>query len=313
MVPWIAAHDGPTIAEVCARFGVTERELLADLDLLFVCGLYPFTPDALIEVDVEGGRVWVRFAEYFRQPLRLTAPEGLALLSAGAALLAMPGADQDGALARAVEKLGSVLGVGAGESVDVELAPVPDEVLGTVQLASRDHRRLELEYYSFGRDVVSTRVVEPWRVFNAEGQWYLSAWCQRAEGERLFRADRIRRATALDQTFDPPPPRPTPALYTGRPDDQVVVLDLASEARWVAERYPNEGIEARPDGVLRVTLRVSEPAWLERLLLRAGPDAALVEGDRTAGPGAAGRVLARYRAGDRPAGGGRRTTTGSVS
>jgi proteasome accessory factor C len=102
-------------------------------------------------------------------------------------------------------------------------------------------------------------------------------------------------------------------LYTGRPDDPVVVLDLAPAARWVAERYPNEGIEARPDGFLRVTLRISEQAWLERLLLRAGPDAALVEGDGAAGPSAAGRVLARYRAGNRPAGGGTRTTTGSVS
>ncbi|MDQ1377721.1 MAG: proteasome accessory factor, partial [Acidimicrobiaceae bacterium] len=79
VVPWVAARDGPTIAEVCERFEVTEQDLLDDLDLLFLCGVYPFTPDSLIEVDVADGRVWIRFADYFRRPLRLTAPEGLAL------------------------------------------------------------------------------------------------------------------------------------------------------------------------------------------------------------------------------------------
>jgi len=102
IVPWVAARDGPEIAEVCRRFGITQRELLADLDLLFVCGVYPFTPDVLIDVDIADGRVWIRFADYFRRPLRLTPPEGLALIGAGAALLGVPGADPDGALARAL-------------------------------------------------------------------------------------------------------------------------------------------------------------------------------------------------------------------
>src|SRR4030081_4075000 len=104
IVPWIAAQDGPPIADVCRRFGVTERQLLADLELLFLCGVYPFTPDVLIEVDIAEGRVWIRFAEYFRRPLRLTPPEGLALMGAGATLLGVPGADPDGALARGLAK-----------------------------------------------------------------------------------------------------------------------------------------------------------------------------------------------------------------
>jgi proteasome accessory factor C len=298
MVPWIASHDGPAVTEVCQRFGVTERELLADLELLFLCGLYPFTPDTLIEVDVEDGRVWIRFAEFFRQPLRLTPLEGLALFSAGTALLALPGADPDGALARALEKLGSVLGVDAGETVEVELGPAPAGVLDAVRAATGEHRRLELEYYSFGRDAVATRVVEPWRVFNAQGNWYLSAWCQQAEGERLFRVDRIRRVVTLTETFEAPPERPAPPTYTGRPEDPVITLDLAPGARWVAERYPNEGIEERPDGGLRLILRVSERAWLERLLVSAGPEVVVVDGDDGMAAEAATRVLARYRAQD---------------
>ena len=88
LVPWVVAHDGPTIAEVCQRFGLTEDELISELDLVWCCGVHPFTPDSLIEVSTEDGRVWINYADWFDRPLRLTPEEGLALVAAGAALLA---------------------------------------------------------------------------------------------------------------------------------------------------------------------------------------------------------------------------------
>jgi proteasome accessory factor C len=311
IVPWVAARDGPRIDDVCRRFRLTERELLADLELLFLCGVYPFTPDVLIEVDVADGRVWIRYADYFRRPLRLTAPEGLALMGAGSALLAVPGADPDGALARALAKLSTVLGVGAEDAVDVELGPVEPGLLDLVRTATGERRRLELDYYSFGRDDRSTRVVEPWRVFNAHGQWYLSAWCRQAGAERLFRVDRIGRATALDQTFDPPEPAPEPCVFRAADTDPVVVLDVNPGARWVAEQYPNEGVVERPEGTLRVCIRVGERGWLERVLLRAGPDVTVVDGDAGLAPAAAERILARY--GQFPSLPHRSSPTGSVT
>lgn len=294
IVPWVAANDGPAIAEVCRRFEITERELLADLELLFLCGVYPFTPDVLIEVDIADGRVWLHFADYFRRPLRLTGPEGLALMSAGSALLGVPGADADGALARALAKLETVLGVGASDALDVELGPVAPGLLTTLQDAAADRRRIEVDYYSFGRDDRTTRVVEPWRVFNTHGQWYLAGWCLQADAERLFRVDRISHLEVLDETFEPPAEPPDGRVFHHTDEDRLVVLDLSPPARWVAENYPNEGVTEQPDGTLRVRLRVSEQAWLERLLLRVGPDATMVEGDRGLGPAAAARVLARY-------------------
>jgi proteasome accessory factor C len=295
IVPWVAAQDGPELAEVCRRFGITERELLADLDLLFVCGVYPFTPDVLIDVDIADGRVWIRFADYFRRPLRLTPPEGLALIGAGAALLGVPGADPDGALARALDKLAGVLGLGADDAIEVELGPVKPEILKSVQDAAARRCRVELDYYSFGRDERSTRVVEPWRVFNTQGNWYLAGFCRQAGGERLFRVDRISRVVVLDDEFDAPAKGPPAVVFHGGPLDEVIILDLKSDARWVAEQYPNEGVVERPNGHLRVTLRISERAWLERLLLRAGSDASLIAGDPTIRSEAAHRILARYR------------------
>src|SRR3712207_5954129 len=132
LVPWVAAHDGPTVEEVCQRFGCTEDELVADLDLLWMCGLPPYTPDQLIDVDVSDGRVWIRYAEYFARPLRLTPSEGLALLAAGTALLGDDGASDD-PLARALAKLAGVLGVEVDEALDVELGDASADVLATLR------------------------------------------------------------------------------------------------------------------------------------------------------------------------------------
>lgn len=307
IVPWVVAHDGPTIKEVCQRFAISERDLLADLDLLFMCGVYPFTPDALIEVDIEDGRVWIRFAEWFRRPLRLTPAEALALVAAARAVLAVAaasdaelaaltptGASEESALARALAKLEMVIGTGGDEGLDVELGDAPAEVLGVLQRAVAQRHKAQIEYYSFGRDETGARVVQPWRVFSSEGQWYMQAWCEKAGGERLFRVDRVRCATLLQEPFQPPPASGLPRIYQARDEDPVVVLDLNPQARWIAERYPNEGVQDRGSGVLRVTVRASSKAWLERLLLRAGPDVKVVSGAEGVVEAAAGRLLARY-------------------
>lgn len=297
LVPWVAGQDGPGIGEVCTRFACTKDELIEDIGQLPVCGVHPFTPDVLIEATIEDGRVWIRYADWFTRPLRLTPAEGLALVATGTTLLAVPGVDQEGPLARGLAKLATVLGVDPDEAVGVELGAAPPEVLAALQEASAAGRQVEIEYYSFGRDVWARRVIDPHQVFSSAGQWYVAAWCHLAGADRVFRIDRTRSAAVLDAAFETRPPGPSqPAVFTPGPDDPVFVLDLAPGARWVAEEYPVEAVEDRPDGARRVRLRVSERAWLERLLLGLGPLATVVEGDADLAPAAAARVLARYRA-----------------
>jgi len=295
LVPWVAAHDGPLVSDVCARFGCTEAELVSDLELLFLCGLHPYTPDMLIDVDVADGRVWIRYADYFSRPLRLTPAEGLALLAAGTSLLGGPLSGDPGPLARGLTKLAAALGVDAEESVDVSLGPAPPETLRSLSDAVAGHRQVELEYYAFGRDQWTRRIVDPYAVFSAGGQWYLSAFCHAVHDERLFRVDRVRSAVTLASHFDAPTEKPELTVYRARPDDPRVTLELAPAARWVVEQYPTEAVTEADEGRLRVTLAVSERAWLERLLLRLGPAAHVVGGDDDVAATAACRLLGRYR------------------
>lgn len=295
VVPWVAARDGPRLEEVAARFGCRQEELLDDLQLLFMCGLYPYTPDVLIDVDVADGRVWIRYADYFSRPLRLTPAEGLALLAAGRTLLATPGADPEGPLQRGLAKLAAALGVDAEQAVEISLGAAPEGVMEVLRSAVEQRRQVEMEYYAFGRDQWTRRTVDPYSVFSAGGQWYLSAWCHLVEDERLFRVDRIRSAVASPSTFSPPARPPELSVYRPRPDDPRVVIELQPEEAWVPEQYPVERVERLDGGTIRVTLAASQRAWLERLLLRLGASARVVAGGEGVAEAAACRILQRYR------------------
>ena len=295
LVPWILANPGATIAELAARFEVSELELERDLELLPMCGLPPYTADRLIDVSVIDGGVEIRLAEYFERPLRLTPAEGLALLVAGRALLGVPGSDTEGPLATALAKLDEALGASGQLAVDVG---VSDHLARLQDAVGRDER-VEIDYYSFARDEMTTRVVDPWRVFHAFGTWYLAAWCHRAEAERMFRVDRVRAVRATGERFDPGSRRDEDTrdlVYRPSPDDPRVTLRLAPSAEWVVESHPHEQATRRRDGSWEVVLAVSEPAWLERLLLALGPDARVVAPPAmtTLGRDAAARLRRRY-------------------
>jgi proteasome accessory factor C len=308
VVPWIVANPGRRVTEVAERFGLTEAELLADLNVVFLVGLPPYSPDALVDVEIDDeGRVFIRLADFFSRPLRLTPEQGLALLASSDALLSIPGTDPAGALARALDKLGSALGFGPDDALDVHLGSADGSVLDQLQEAVTNPVEVELTYYSYGRDERSTRVVDPWRVFAEGGAWYLQGWCQRARGERVFRVDRIEDLTVTDRLSRHRPPAGASGggVFQPGPDDPRVVLRLAPEAAWVADAYPVTVLERHPDGRQDVEVVVTAVPWLERLLIRVGPGLEIIgrdgleEAEQLASR-AASRILARYRSSARP-------------
>ena len=176
-------------------------------------------------------------------------------------------------------------------------APAPG-TLEVLRTAVAERRQVEIDYYSYGRDERTVRVIDPLRVSSEQGHWYVLGYCHRAGGERLFRIDRIHGVKQLDTTFDARTPLAL-GLYNAEPDDPRVVIDVDPEDGWVRTEYPVEQVEDLPSGGWRVTLPVSAVPWLERLLLRLGKGGAVVAtgGDvpADAARAAAQRVLSRYR------------------
>jgi proteasome accessory factor C len=295
MLPWVIANPGATVDEVCERFGYSPKDLIADLDLVFVCGLPGYGPGDLMVAYVEDDEVVVDMADYFARPLRLTPAEGLGLLAAGMALISSGQAPAS--LEHAVEKLGGALSPDGGELLSVDLAGEP-ELVAMLRTAAAQGRVVDLVYVSLGKGETKTRSVEPWSVASTLGNWYLSAFCRSAGGERIFRVDRIRDARVTDETFVPPEnPPPVEVRYLPGEDDVRATIRLAKRAQWVAEYYPIEVVEDDADGLV-IRFSAGDVAVIARLLLRLGDAAELVEG---AGVAEAledlrRRILGRYSA-----------------
>jgi proteasome accessory factor C len=300
IVPYIVRHPGVAMEEVSKLFDVPEGALAEDLNLLFLTGLPPYTPADLIEVEMEGGRVWIRMAEHFARPVRLTRAEALALYLRGSELLGAPGLPEAEALRSALDKLAGSLGPEALGRLQVEVGQAPAEEathLEAVREAASRRQSLELDYYSASRDEVTTRRIDPEQVFSAIGNWYVVAWDDRSDAERLFRVDRIRAARPTGDTFEPRGLLGQGReLYTPSGEDIRVRLRVGPGARWIAEYYAVEEASER-SGSLEVTLPTKDLAWMAKLVLRLGGQAEIVEPEelRDLVRRTAGETLALYR------------------
>lgn len=278
LVPYVLRNNGATVDEVSERFGITRTELVADLNLLFMCGLPGYGPGDLIEAYIDGDQVWIRMADYFARPMRLTPAEGLMLYAGGQALAAVSGPDP--ALERAMEQLSKALTPGALERVSVGLE-TPKE-LAVVKEALESKRRLHLVYQSQSKDEVTERDVDPWALLLSEGRWYLLGYCHRVKDERIFRVDRMRSVLRLEEAAQIPDDfdlSQYDSVYFESENALTVTLDIAPRANWVCDYYPLLSQEPLDDGWIRIRLKAGGVAWLERLLLRLGPEARIIEPD----------------------------------
>ncbi len=296
IIPWVASKPGVHLDEIAERFDYPREHLEADLlEVVQFVGVYPFTPDTMIEVSLDDDQVWIRYADWFARPLKLTGEQAISLLAAGKSVLAMSG-EESGPLLGGLTKLGAALGVDQG--LEIRLGSAPEEMVDLLRTAITEQRVVELDYYVFGRDERTHRAIEPERFFADEGKWYVSAHCRMADDERVFRVDRIVAADLTEETFERRGTQ-SPGSFTPRESDPRIVLEVTANASWVAQQYPNEGVVELDDGGARITLAVTAVPWLERLLVRLGSDARIIDGTEQVGENmlatTAARILERYR------------------
>lgn len=293
MLPWIMERGEVPVAEVAERFGTTEAEVIADLERASMCGLPPFEPGDLIDLFVDDGVVHAGPPRFFTRPLRLTTPEGFALLVAGRAALQLPGADPEGPLARALDKLAAGLGA-AGVEIDLPRPELVDVLVAAVE----DRARLRVRYWSARSDAASDRVIDPLAVFTDRGLWYVIVDDHASGEERTFRIDRIDATERTGEHFEGRQVSPPAAdAWFASADLPRVTLRLEPDGMWLTERYPTDSVDVLPEGAARAVLPVTSEAWLARLLVRAGR-AAQVEAPevwRDLRRSTAARLLERYR------------------
>ncbi|SMO68499.1 helix-turn-helix transcriptional regulator [Propioniciclava tarda] len=281
LVPYLQQHPDADVRVTAALFNTTPRQLVADLKVLWYCGLPGGLPGDLIEIDMDAvelhGRIRLSNAGFLARPVRFTLDEAMSLAVALRALLELGDSGLKTAVQSALVKLEAVIGTEA--RVGVRLAGGEDETRDALAAALARGVAVRLDYHGPSRGVATRPLVDPERIVVRDGYAYLDAWSHERGAWRSFRLDRIVAVTPTDRPVSDhgAPPSPAGGWLDHRQDAVEVTLELAPEARWVTEYHPIRSAVIKPDGVVSVTLLVADPAWLRRLLLRLGPAVLRVE------------------------------------
>lgn len=280
MVPYFQANPRVHRAKAATDLGVTEEQLVDDLNLLFVSGLPGHYPDDLIDfVDIDADHIEVTFSAGLDHPLGLTSPEATGLLMALRALTDIPGVVEPEAARSAIAKIEAAAGAATADQPEAvaavdEPAPAESDAAAAVRQAVTDRRALSIDYYAASHDTLTTRMVDPIRVVLIGNHSYLEGWCREAEGVRLFRFDRIVDTTVLDEPSSPPEPAVTAptdmSLFTADPGLPAATLLVAPTAAWMFEYYPMRVLNERPDGTCEAAMTYASDDWMTRLLLGLG-------------------------------------------
>ncbi|NLY75056.1 MAG: WYL domain-containing protein [Firmicutes bacterium] len=203
MILVIQTYPGKSTKELSRICGVSERQCFRDLRVLQDSGI-PIYHD-------QGYRVMERFR---LKDISFTLDEALALLygvklaERQRGLFRVPANLKHKLLSLLPKNLGDEieniherLEVSHGQTADYE---AKGELFRAINQAIKNNRILRMKYYSFARDELTFREVEPYQLVFSEGFWYLVAYCHQREAVRLFRVDRIEYLEETGAFFELP-------------------------------------------------------------------------------------------------------------
>jgi proteasome accessory factor C len=284
LIPHLADGEPHSFDEVASRAGIDRAAILGDIESISERFEAPggFVEGLQIYVDADNLTV---VPNHFLRPMRLTRSELLALELGLAMIRGERPPDEHGAIDGARERLRKVIARLPDEQFaeDCRLASLSSagdlEHLRLLRDAFRTRRKVRLGYRKGSDEQASTRVVCPYGIVFAGSMWYAVAFCERSEGLRVFRLDRVESIEPLEARFESPRGFSVDQLvrdgraFQAEKSGTLRVRYSPRIARWIAER------EAKPldaDGSLTLDHPLADTDWAVRHVLQYGPDADVI-------------------------------------
>jgi proteasome accessory factor C len=285
VMPLIVDRGNVPVGDVEARAGVDARTLLDDLRVLTEREDEPGGFVEAVSILFDATSVAVR-SPHFGRPTRITLPE-LCALELGLAMLGGAStADERAVIDRARARVRNAI-VALPESAkrdDLWYASGPaipnEQILVTLRECAERKHKARIVYRRGDATESTDRVVHPYAVLPVRGAWFLVAHCERSDGIRFFRVDRVQSAEQLGDTFAVPSDVDLDSLLSverklvSPSAERLVVRYSARIARWISER--EEG-ELAADGSFVVSHQLADDAWAVRHVLQYGPEAEVIE------------------------------------
>ncbi len=283
LIQTIQNHPGLTSEELARECGIGSRQIFRDLRVLDHAGV-PLYND-------NGYRLTDRFLLQdisFSLDEALSLLYGLKLVERQKALFPVKRIKErilallPRGLRNELEDLDGRVDVAGGVSADYSGKA---EMFRNLNLAMRESKQIELEYYCFSRNDCNVRIVDPYYLIYKDGFWYLVGFCHWRNEKRQFRVDRIQCLQVLATKFVPPPETlaatPVGAAW-GIELGEVFLFTVrftGDSARFVRETqfHPSQQLREEADGTLIFTANGCNLAAVGRWVLSFGGEAEVLK------------------------------------
>lgn len=253
-----------TARELAQRFGVSQRTIYRDIDVLSGAGVPVY-----MSKGKGGGISLLPGFSLNKAFLSQEDKENISLALQTLQTANLPD------LAPTLAKLGGLFRQDT-DWVEVDFSPWgsrPDDRERFTQLkeAILGRRVLSVQYVN-SQGQAGERIIEPLRLIFKGHSWYLLAHCRKRESLRVFRISRITSLSPTGQGFSHPPVGNW-QLDQERPGEQVtlVLRFQPGAAHRVYDSFAREIITRGEDGSLEVTVTFPWDEWVYGYILSFGP------------------------------------------
>ena len=230
---------------------------------------------------------------FFLPPMSLSVEEALSLALSASAYLKGEGKFQESAAESAISKIIATLPKATRELFDISLdkisiesrnAPDVEGLISQLYYAVINKKQLRINYYSYSRNAVSERVIDPYALTFRRRAWYLIAFCHNRKSVLMFRTNRIKTLDYTGKIFSYPSNFSLKdymanswQVMKGKETKVVVKFDkriapLIKEVKW----HPTQHIEILPDGSVLFTVTVAGTKEISSWILSYGHEAEVV-------------------------------------
>jgi predicted DNA-binding transcriptional regulator YafY len=142
-------------------------------------------------------------------------------------------------------------------------------------------KRLAIRHYNRERNEETARTISPQHLVHYRGNWYVDAYCHKAEGVRSFALDAVREATLLeDKAKDVPKAELEEhfqsgyGIFAGKAVRWARLRFTPERARWVANEnwHPDQKANFEKDGSYVLEVPYADDRELLMDILKFGPE-----------------------------------------
>lgn len=195
VIPYVLENPGIKIETLATKFGVDQKQIIKELELIFLCGLPGYTPYELIDLTFEDGFVTIIDPQLFDKPRKFTETEGV-IINLGLVLLknSISDTNQIQVIDHLIQKLTAKFKVTS--SAVIEKLSKPD-FYDEITKSINQNDSICIDYASISEDSLYQRLIKPLRISIRNGFYYLYATDLERDVDRVYRMDQIRSISSI--------------------------------------------------------------------------------------------------------------------